>query len=240
MPARVVSLVPSVSETLVAWGVVPAAVTRFCEQPGLPTVGGTKNPDVEAVVALRPDVVVMDRQENRREDAEALAAAGLTVHVTDVRSLEDVGPTLAALRVAVGLPPAEEEGKGDSGGGDRRGRPGPIRVWVPIWRRPWMTVNDRTYGSSLLAACGAVNVFAGHPDAYPTADLDEVAARRPDLVLAPSEPYPWSERHRSLLEAVAPAVLVDGRDLWWWGARTPAARDRLAALVTGLAAGRPA
>ncbi|HLI01762.1 MAG TPA: helical backbone metal receptor [Acidimicrobiales bacterium] len=237
---RVVSLVPSVSETLVAWGLVPVAVTRFCEQPGLPTVGGTKSPDVDAIAALRPDVVVMDRQENRREDADALAAAGLVVHATDVRALEDVGPTLDALRAAVGLAAAGEEGKGDSSGPDRRGGVEPIRVWVPVWRRPWMTVNHATYGSSLLAACGAINVFADHPDTYPTVEFDEVAGRRPDVVLAPSEPYPWSERHRSLLEAVAPMVLVDGRDLWWWGTRTPAARARLSALLAGLAAGRPA
>lgn len=228
MTPRVVSLVPSVTETLVAWGVVPVAVTRFCEQPGLPTVGGTKNPDVAAIVALRPDLVVMDGEENRREDAETLLAAGVPLHVTHVRSVADVAPTLVGLRQAVGLDAEEdeEEGKGAAGPAappaERQ-----VLVWVPIWRRPWMTVNDRTYGSSLLQACGAVNCFAGHPDTYPTVTLEEVAARRPDLTLAPTEPYPFKARHRELFAGVAPMVLVDGKDLWWWGVRTAGALSRL-------------
>ena len=69
---RVVSLVPSVTETLLAWQITPVAVTRFCEQPDLPHVGGTKDPDVAAIVELRPDLVVLCDEENRREDADAL------------------------------------------------------------------------------------------------------------------------------------------------------------------------
>ena len=82
---RVVSLLPSVTETLRTWRLDPVACTRFCEQPDLPRVGGTKDPDVDAIVALRPDLVVVDEEENRREDAEALVAAGLEVFVTAVR-----------------------------------------------------------------------------------------------------------------------------------------------------------
>ncbi len=89
---RVISLVPSVTETLLAWGVTPVAVTRFCEAPGVPTVGGTKNPDVKAITALSPDLVVMDKEENRADDANALQASGLTVHVTHVRAVAGRGP----------------------------------------------------------------------------------------------------------------------------------------------------
>ena len=78
---RVVSLVPSATETLLAWGIEPVAVTRFCEQPDLPQVGGTKDPDLAAIVALAPDLVVLCEEENRAADAEALVAAGLAVHV---------------------------------------------------------------------------------------------------------------------------------------------------------------
>ena len=92
--AGIVSLVPSVTETLLAWGVVPAACTRFCEQPDLPHVGGTKNPDVEAIVALRPSLVVMCDEENRREDADALAAAGVPVHSCSPRSVAEVAPVI--------------------------------------------------------------------------------------------------------------------------------------------------
>ena len=97
------SLVPSITETLVAWGIRPVAVTRFCEVPGLPTVGGTKNPNVESIISLRPDLVAMDAEENRVEDAAALTAAGITVHVTHVRSFFEVEPTLAGLWEGLGL-----------------------------------------------------------------------------------------------------------------------------------------
>ena len=218
---KVVSLVPSVTETLLAWGVEPVACTRFCEQPTLRHVGGTKDPDVEAVVELRPDVVVMNDDENRREDFDALAGAGLDVHVVRVRTVADVAPELARLAERIGVPfeawPASEP-------------PSPTdrRAFVPIWRRPWMTVNADTYGASLLAQLGVDTVFADAPDRYPAVTLEEAAAQRPDVVLAPSEPYPFRERHVAELSTVAPVVLVDGRDLFWWGARTPAALERLA------------
>ena len=218
---RVVSLVPSVTETLLSWGVTPVAVTRYCEQPGLPAVGGTKDPDVDAVVALRPDLVVLNDEENRLDDAEALGAAGLSVHVLTIDSVEDVAPALAGLRTRLGLPDAAPAGE----------LPAPLpprlRAFVPVWRRPWMTMHGGTYGSSLLARLGVTNVFAGDADRYPTVTLEEAAARSPDVVLAPSEPYPFTERQRPELEAVAPFVRVDGQDLFWWGSRTPAALERL-------------
>jgi ABC-type Fe3+-hydroxamate transport system substrate-binding protein len=232
--ARVVSLVPSVTETLLAWGVVPAAVTRFCEQPGLATVGGTKNPDVAAIAALRPDLVVVDREENRREDAEALTAAGLAIHVTHVRRVADVGAMLAALRAAVGLTAGPDVTDAAPQPAAADGRTG-LRVWVPIWRRPWMTINDGTYGGSVLAACGVVNVFGDHPDAYPEVDIADVVSRRPDVVLAPSEPYAFGERHRPLFADVAPMVPVDGKDLFWWGVRTAPGLARLRAQLAAVA-----
>jgi len=226
---RVVSLVPSITETLLAWGVTPVAVTRFCEAPGVPTVGGTKNPDLARIVALAPDVVVMDTEENRRADADAIRAAGLVVHATSVRSLTDVAPALATLAGALGRqPPAGQEPAAPDG---VRGR---VRAWVPIWRRPWMSIGGRTYGSSLLDAAGIVNVCDDSGDAYPTMTLDEAIVLHPDVVLAPSEPYPFAERHRAELAPVAPVVFVDGQDLFWWGSRTPAALARLRELAATL------
>ena len=217
---RLVSLLPSVTETLRAWGHDPIACTRFCEQPDLVHVGGTKDPDLEAIVALRPDLVVMDEEENRREDADALRAAGVPVFVTAVRAVGDVEPTLAALAGAAGIVPP---------GLPRTTRPptsaaSTTSAFVPIWRRPWMTINGDTYGSSLLAHVGTANVFAGHGERYPTLEsLDGIVA---DVVLAPSEPYPFAERHRAELEVVAPVRFVDGRDLFWWGVRTAGAIAR--------------
>ena len=93
-----------------------------------------------------------------------------------------------------------------------------------------MALGAPTYGTSLLAALGVTNVFA-EAGAYPEVTLDDAAALAPDVVIAPDEPYPFGERHRELLESVAPVVFVDGRDLLWWGSRTPGALQRLAAVL---------
>ena len=233
---RVVSLVPSVTETLLAWGVEPVGVTRFCEQPLLHAVGGTKDPDIAAILALRPDLVVVNDEENRREDADALTAAGLALHITHVASLDDVGPMMLALGAAVArLEAAEADARAllatRSVAPDARRR----TAFVPIWRRPWMTISAETFGASMLDACGWATVCADSPERYPTVTLDEVAGLRPDAVLLPTEPYPFAERHVAEMRSVAADVrIVDGQDLFWWGSRTAAALGRLrAALARG-------
>jgi ABC-type Fe3+-hydroxamate transport system substrate-binding protein len=221
---RIVSLVPSATETLIEWGQPPVAVTQYCEQPGYPTVGGTKNPDLEAIVALAPDLVVMCTTENLREHAEQLTAAGLRVHAVDLHTLADNGPEMVRLAEAVGQP---ELGSGPWPSGEAV--PEHLRAFVPIWRRPWMTISGRTYGSTLLAAIGVGNVFADHPDWWPEVTIEEVADQRPDVVLAPSEPYEYKPEHLAELAEVAPVIEIDGRDLFWWGQRAPAAVERLRA-----------
>jgi ABC-type Fe3+-hydroxamate transport system substrate-binding protein len=205
------------TETLLAWDIVPVACTRFCEQPALRAVGGTKDPDVAAILELGPDLVVVDEEENRREDHDEFVAAGLDVHVLAVRSLDDVDAQLGPL--------AERVGARWIPVGEVVHRPRSASAFVPIWRRPWMALGAPTYGSSLLDAAGIANVFASPP--YRDVSLDEARMARPDAVLAPSEPYPFSERHRAELERVAPVIFVDGKDLFWWGARTRAALERL-------------
>jgi ABC-type Fe3+-hydroxamate transport system substrate-binding protein len=231
---RVVSLVPSVTETLLAWGIAPVAVTRFCEQPDYEAVGGTKDPEIERIVELAPDLVVLCREENRREDAEALTAAGLRIHVVDVHTVAGVALELAALAGAVDLDFGELRVAGLLGEVDAvPGEPVvPRAAFVPIWRKPWMSLAGDTYGADLLRALGVRSVTADHPDRYPTVSLEEMTAAAPDLVVAPSEPYPFGERHRAELETVAPVTFVEGADLFWWGVRTPAAVGRLGAQLS--------
>lgn len=224
---RTVSLVPSVTETLLDWGVEVVACTRFCEQPGLTHVGGTKDPDIAAIVALAPDVVVVDREENRRDDAEALVAAGVSVHVTHVVHVDDVPDMLVGLAAAVG---AQLSASPALTGSSLPEVPLGLTTFVPIWRRPHMSIGGDTYASSLLDRIGVRNVLAGAADRYPTVELADVAALAPDLVLLPSEPYPFAERHVAEYAAAMPTasvVLVDGQDLFWWGARTAGALLRL-------------
>jgi ABC-type Fe3+-hydroxamate transport system substrate-binding protein len=219
---RVVSLVPSATETLLALGADVVACTRFCEQPGLRHVGGTKNPDVAAIVALEPDLVVLDEEENRREDADALASAGLELLVTAVRSVGDAVAAVGGLARRTGCPAP-----------DLAVAP-PVHqllsAFVPIWRRPWMSINADTYGASVLRAAGVALVTADDPDRYPTVELASIAALGPGVVLVPSEPYVFRDAHLDELRGAVPGVpveRVDGRDLFWWGIRTPGAIDRL-------------
>jgi ABC-type Fe3+-hydroxamate transport system substrate-binding protein len=214
---RVISLVPSMTETLLAWGVIPVACTRSCEQPALRHVGGTKDPSLADIVALAPDLVIMDEEENRREDYDALRGCGVVVHSLRVRSVADVNDQLAPLAELLGASWAPVAAPA---------LPIVRTAFVPIWRRPWMALGDPTYGSSLLAGLGIGNVFSG-AGPYPTVTLESARALQPSLVIAPSEPYPFGPRHEVELSTVAPCVFVDGRDLLWWGARTAGALHRL-------------
>jgi ABC-type Fe3+-hydroxamate transport system substrate-binding protein len=232
---RVVSLVPSSTETLLALGADVVACTKFCEQPNLRHVGGTKNPDVAAIVAMAPDLVVMDREENRLEDASALTDAGLELFVSDVRTVADAGRVVADLAGQLGRSvPAFDIGE-----------PVPVRassVFVPIWRRPWMSINSATYGASLLAHLGIGIVTGDAPQTYPEVDLADIRDRRPSAVLVPSEPYAFEDRHLDELARElepggsrrVPIIRIDGQDLFWWGSRTPAALERLRAVVADI------
>lgn len=223
---RVVSLVPSVTETLSEWGVTPIACTKYCERPDLHHVGGTKNPDVEAIVALAPDLVVVDVQENRLEDFNALTAAGLNVLALDVVSLETMRVDLQRLAGAIGHEPTFEEAPNYSSLGQR--------AFIPIWRRPWMSIGADTFGSRLLEAIGITNICSELDSNYPELDLATVAEMQPDLIIVPSEPYEFEDAHLEELTDIAPTVRVDGRDLFWWGTRSPHAMKRLYELLHSL------
>jgi ABC-type Fe3+-hydroxamate transport system substrate-binding protein len=232
---KVVSLVPSATETLLAFGVTPIACTRFCEQPGIRTVGGTKDPEVAQISLLKPDLVVVNDEENRFDDVERLGKLGLAIHSMSPRSLAEVGAAVAGLAEAVGVAVPEPFGPEAWSAWleeRRRRRKGePRRTFVLVWRRPWMTLAGDTYGSSLLQMLGCFNVFTGQGVRYPTVELADAAGRAPDLVLLPTEPYPFKERHIAEVADGLPdaeVVIVDGQDLFWWGIRTPGAVERLA------------
>ncbi len=225
---RVVSLVPSSTETLLALGADVIACTRFCEQPDIAHVGGTKNPDIAAIVGLAPDLVVMDQEENRREDAAAIADAGLELFVTDVRSIADACRVVTELAVRVDRSAPSLATVGPPAAAVTRS------AFVPIWRRPWMSINAATYGASLLAHLGVDIVTASAVDTYPVVELSDVRSLRPTIVLVPSEPYAFEERHIAELARELrsgndelPVLRIDGQDLFWWGSRTPAAVARL-------------
>jgi len=219
---KIISLVPSVTETLLAWNIEPTACTRFCEQPSLRYVGGTKDPDIGAIVALKPDLVVVDREENRKEDAELLIAQGIAVCDLHVVSVHDVPREMQRLSDLVGGPTLE---LGELVEQELRGV-----AFVPIWRRPWMTISRQTYGATLLRCLG-IHVFQpDSPDAYPTLHDEDLARVHAQMVLLPTEPYVFAERHIAEVQertGIADVRIIDGKDLFWWGARTQDALARL-------------
>ena len=179
-----------------------------------------------AIVALGPDLVVVNDEENRREDADALRAAGLALHVI---SIDGRWPTCTRSSIAPGRRrrrPAPEPWE------PPRRPPARRRAFVPIWRRPWMSLAGRHLRRVAAGRAGHRHaVRRRRRPATRRCRWPRRPQREPDLVVAPSEPYPFGERHRAELEAVAPVVLVDGQDLFWWGGRTPAALARLSGTV---------
>ena len=185
-PERVVSLVPSMTQSLFDLGLQShlVGVTDFCRPPDpRPTVGGTREPEVQRILDLTPDLVLANQEENSRLSIEALRAAGMRVWLTFPRSVQDAMQVLwslvelfhapdAAARLStleVTLEWAVEATRTDT----------PVAVFAPIWQevhpaagRWWMTFNQETYAHSVLTVCGGRNIFAERLRAYPLeADL---------------------------------------------------------------------
>ncbi len=247
---RIVSLVPNLSELLWSWGLADrvVGVTQWCVAPpdGFPhahRVRGTKNPDHAAIVALAPDLVIANEEENRQLDVERLRTAGLAVHVTRVRTLADLPGSLHRLAGALGVDDAasrlvaaiEQALATCEQPGRRR------RVACAVWRddpeaggeeEGWWLLGRATYAASLLERVGAEVLPTDPTGRYPRGSFAELRALQPDVVLLPDEPYAFGPTDAEELdEAGLPAVLVDGMDLWWWGPRTPGAITRLGRLL---------
>lgn len=245
-PRRVVSLVPSLTEAVAALGCADrlVAVTRYCTV-GAPETAvrlrGTKNPEVAEILALEPDLVLCNREENRKREVEALWEAGVPVHLTEPRVVRDVGPMLAGLAEQLGVRDAAAPLLADleaalAEARDRRPAT-PVAALTLIWRKPWMGVGPETYVDDLLATCGFANVLAGWDERYPR--LDEGLLLGPEVVLLPSEPYEFTDEDlpavRALVGDGPHLELVDGRILTWHGPTTPQALRSVADLAARLA-----
>lgn len=240
---RVVSLVPSLTEAIAATAPGPpgllAGVTDWCTHPAgldVPRVGGTKNPDLARIIALAPDLVVANEEENRAPDLDALRAAGIPVWVTEVRtlpqalrSLDRLLTTACALPRPLWLDAAEQAWR------VVRPLPRPVRAVVPIWRRPWMVLGRDTFAGDVLHRLGVELVHADHAERYPAVPLDELLAARPGLVVLPDEPYRFTATDGPEAFPGVPAALVSGRHLTWYG---PSLAEAATLLAEQLSAAR--
>lgn len=238
---RVISLVPSLTETLVECGVEVVGRTHFCVHPAervaaIPVVGGTKEADWAACAALRPDVVVLDREENTREMAAECPLPWTAVHITAV---ESVGPELRSLAGKV----SSETLARHADGWSRLERRGPLpfpgwgripgalgyltatggaesfsRLEYVIWRKPWMVIGPGTFISSMLRMVGFGEVLPRHESRYQ--EMPEAAMKRRDtFYLFSSEPFPFAEGDGLLSDLGVAGAVVDGEIYSWYGIR---------------------
>jgi ABC-type Fe3+-hydroxamate transport system substrate-binding protein len=235
---RIVSLCPSLTELVFDLGRGDDLVgrTKFCVHPAgrverIESVGGTKNPKVARIIELAPDLVLLNEEENRREDAEVLIAAGVRCHVSFPHDVDETAQMVRAIGAALERPNEAEriasdiERRAARVRGSARQAP-PVRYAYLIWRNPWMVAGGNTFVTAMLALPGGVNLFADHPDRYPTVTPEELATVGPDVVLLSSEPFPFTEKHADELAAATGLPrdrmqLADGEYLTWHGSRTP-------------------
>lgn len=263
-PERIVSLVPSDTYTLVRLGLGRRLVGRtdYCVEPhcvlDVPSVGGTKSADVAAILALAPDLVVANQEENRKHDIEQLQAAGVRVLVSFPCTVADGLAhvlRLAALFPSLDVKVALEELTHCYERHARAVRETSVETFIPIWMDPLMTANEGAFLSDVLELTGGRNVFgdrvrryplradlglrdavaaAGRDTRYPRVTLEEVAARRPALVLLPDEPHPFTESDAAVFAALPckPRVrFVDGKAFTWYGWRAIEELDAVALLL---------
>jgi ABC-type Fe3+-hydroxamate transport system substrate-binding protein len=231
----VVSLVPSLTEAIeaAAPGLVVGATDWCSHPPGMAVIriGGTKNPRIDDIVALNPDVVIANDEENREPDIAALRDRGQSVWVTAPRTLPAALASLdRMLRLACGLErPAWLDAAADAWAGPHTGLR--RRAVVPIWRRPWMVLGADTFAGDVLSRLGIDNVMAGSAERYPKVTLDELRDHQPDLIVLPDEPYTfgWDDGPDAFAADNVPVACVSGRHLTWYGPSLVEARDVLSA-----------
>lgn len=227
-PNTIVSLVPSLTELLFDLGLEEKVIgrTRFCVHPeekvkDVEIMGGTKNPRLDKIKGAKPDLVIANREENRKEDIESLQE-DFRVHLTDINTIEDALLSIHEIGEICGVPDkagelisairSEYENVPDEP---------PLTAAYMIWRDPWMSVGDNTYIHSVLTHWGFKNIF-GNLTRYPKTTLNQIAEKNPDVILLSSEPYPFKEKHVDVVAGVcteSQVFRVDGEWFSWYGSR---------------------
>ncbi|WP_163506981.1 helical backbone metal receptor [Fodinicola acaciae] len=228
-PRRVVSLVPSLTESIARSNHdILIGATDFCVHPaGLEVrrIGGSKYPRVPDIIGCAPDLVLANMEENRKEDVDALRTAGIAVWVTNPRTVIEAIDSLRRLLAFCGLGTPDWLAIADRSWMTSPRRDRPVPVVVPVWRRPWVVLGGDTFASDLLARLGYVNVFADEPQRYPRPTLAEIQTCGARLVVLPDEPYAFTADDGPECFPDQDCALVDGRTLTWYGPTLATAAD---------------
>lgn len=222
-PSRVVSLVPSLTETLFDLGAGESvvAITDFCIFPpalALPRVGGTKNPRIDEIRALAPDLVHMNLEENLRRHGDAIAEFA-PLFVSEPKRVEDVIALIEQLGVL-----HDRQARAAELANELRDELAsmPRRAFTfacPIWKNPWMWCGGDTYVSHLVEAAGGVNVLQER-ERYPPLALDDVLAMQPEVIFLPDEPYLFTDADAQAIEGARVIGPFPGHLFTWHGTRT--------------------
>lgn len=235
-PKRIVSLCPSITETLFELGLVGRIVgrTRYCIHPkelvvDVKTVGGTKKVKENVIDEIQPDLIIAEKEENPREVVESLSR-NYPVFTTEVRTykeaiamIKDLGNLTDRTKRAGEVIHLIEEKFEAVGDGQK------CRVAYVIWQNPFMVAGNDTYIHSMLEKAGFENVFADLPDRYPSISLEDFRSAAPDAILLASEPFPFQETHCQALQEKIPetkVMRVNG-EICWYGSRMMKAADEL-------------
>ncbi|MFT5284286.1 MAG: iron complex transport system substrate-binding protein [Planctomycetota bacterium] len=245
---RIVSLCPSLTELVfdLGCGAELVGITDYCIHPAdkvgkVETVGGTKTPDVERIVELAPDLVLLNAEENRREDAESLAEAGIACLSSMPRDAQETADMCRSIASAIGRKTEGEQIAREIEVRTERVQrdaadASAVRFAYLIWRKPWMTVNADTFAHTLLAQAGGVNVFADLETRYPEFTIEALRDAKPDVVFLCTEPFAFEDKHIVELAELTGLPkstfrIADGEYLSWHGSRTPDGIDYAEALI---------
>jgi len=248
--ARIVSLVPSLTELLFDLGLVRSIVgrTSFCRHPAtadaVESVGGTKKINMTKLLALRPTHVIVNVDETPKSLAEAIAKQGIRVIVTHPLRAADNAPL---IRLIGGIFGAHARANALSDGFNHAiddlayrsaGFP-PRRVLYLIWKDPWMTVSRDTYIADVLRLVRWQTLGHSETARYPEIELSEGILNAADLVLFSSEPFPFTKEHlcefgRCFPRHAGKARLIDAEMVSWYGSRATLGMTYIGDLAEGL------
>lgn len=252
--SRVVSLVPSLTETVCGLGQRERLIGRtiYCNEPrgtldAVPALGGTKNPNIAKIIGLKPDLVLACVEENKPEHLNELYEAGITVFAVMPRSLDDVATMLGDFGVLLdaglesGRALADLSSARLTAGVFRSRQTRTLRAATLIWKDPWMAVGGGNHINAILAEMGLENVLVRRPD-YFEISLEDLAQRQLDLIFLPDEPYrfthhdSWSMAAAEVVPSRNKAILLDGKLLSWYGTRTGRSLRALIKLIEKITA----
>ncbi|MBE2246939.1 MAG: ABC transporter substrate-binding protein [Candidatus Competibacteraceae bacterium] len=229
-PKRIVSLVPSQTEFLFDIGLHDRVIgiTNYCVHPKewaqtKIRIGGPKDFSIDAIRLLNPDLIIANKEENN-QDKILLLKKYYPVWISDVRSVQHAFDMMTRIGEMVKKTKETSEIITKCHHNFQRIQPisKPLRVVYLIWRNPYMTINHDTFIHDMLTSCGFLNCFANETSRYPIITDDKLRNAKPDLVILPSEPFPFSQRHVDEIRSIIPKsrfFLVKGEMFSWYGSR---------------------